>query len=124
MLMLSASWSATLAGMKDRRRIVAGTVIGSFSIAAFLGIVALLGPGEFSENQGRVVLTGGWCGCRGSGRPTSRGGHARRRDRRRDPDVQRRLGLLARQRGTSVDDLVTEALDLVAASGGASGRRG
>jgi hypothetical protein len=43
--------------MRDLRRIVASIVIGSFSIAALLGILALLGPGEFGETQGRVVLT-------------------------------------------------------------------
>lgn len=43
--------------MKDLRRIVVALVIGSFSVAALLGIAALLGGGEFGETQGRVLLT-------------------------------------------------------------------
>ncbi|WP_028653946.1 hypothetical protein [Nocardioides sp. J54] len=43
--------------MKDLRRVVVTLVIGSFSLAALLGIAALLGGGEFTETQGRVLLT-------------------------------------------------------------------
>ena len=43
--------------MRDLRRIISVVVIGSFSVAALLGIVALLGPGEFGETQARIVVT-------------------------------------------------------------------
>jgi hypothetical protein len=43
--------------MKDFRRIVTAVVIGSFSIAALLGIIALLGGGELGVTEGRVLLT-------------------------------------------------------------------
>ena len=43
--------------MKDFRRIVVTLVIGSFSVAALLGIIALLGGGELGETEGRVLLT-------------------------------------------------------------------
>jgi hypothetical protein len=43
--------------MKDFRRIVVILVIGSFSVAALLGIIALLGGGELGETEGRVLLT-------------------------------------------------------------------
>lgn len=43
--------------MKDLRRLVVTLVIGSFSVAALLGIVALLGGGDFGETQGQVLLT-------------------------------------------------------------------
>jgi hypothetical protein len=43
--------------MKDLRRLVAALVIGAFSIAALLGIIALLGGGELGETEGRVLLT-------------------------------------------------------------------
>jgi len=47
--------------MKDRpknlRRLVVTLVIGSFSVAALLGIIALLGGGELGETEGRVLLT-------------------------------------------------------------------
>lgn len=39
------------------RRLVATLTIGSFSIAALMGIVALLGGGEFGEGEARVLLT-------------------------------------------------------------------
>lgn len=39
------------------RRIAATLTIGSFSIAALMGIVALLGGGDFGEGEGRVLLT-------------------------------------------------------------------
>lgn len=41
----------------DLRRLVLGLTIGSFSIAALLGVIALLGGGGFGETQGRVLLT-------------------------------------------------------------------
>jgi hypothetical protein len=43
--------------MKDLRRVVVTLVIGSFSVAALLGIIALLGGGELGETEGRVLLT-------------------------------------------------------------------
>ena len=43
--------------MKDFRRFVVILVIGSFSVAALLGIIALLGGGELGETEGRVLLT-------------------------------------------------------------------
>jgi hypothetical protein len=43
--------------MKDLRRVVVTLVIGSFSIAALLGIIALLGGGELGETESNVLLT-------------------------------------------------------------------
>lgn len=43
--------------MKDLRRLVATLVIVSFSIAALMGIAALLGGGDFGETEGRILLT-------------------------------------------------------------------
>ena len=43
--------------MADLRRIVSTVVIVSFSIAALLGIIALLSGGDFGETEGRVLLT-------------------------------------------------------------------
>ena len=43
--------------MKDLRSAVAKVVVASFSLAALLGILALLGGGDFSDTQGRVLLT-------------------------------------------------------------------
>ena len=37
--------------MKDLRRTVVATVIGSFSLAALMGILALLGAGAFGEGE-------------------------------------------------------------------------
>jgi len=39
------------------RRVAATLTIGSFSIAALMGIAALLGGGDFGEGEGRVLLT-------------------------------------------------------------------
>ena len=39
------------------RRVVVLTTIGSFSIAALLGVLALLGSGDFGDGQARVLLT-------------------------------------------------------------------
>jgi len=39
------------------RRAIVRVTIGSFSLAALIGIVALLGGGDFGETQGRVLLT-------------------------------------------------------------------
>ncbi len=39
------------------RRLVVGLTIGSFSVAALMGIVALLGGGAFGEAEGQVLLT-------------------------------------------------------------------
>ena len=41
----------------DIRRLVLGLTIGSFSVAALLGVIALLSGGEFGETQGRVLMT-------------------------------------------------------------------
>jgi hypothetical protein len=43
--------------MKDLRKLVIWLVIGSFSIAALLGIIALLGGGSFGETEAKVLLT-------------------------------------------------------------------
>jgi hypothetical protein len=43
--------------MKDLRRLVVTLVIGSLSVAALLGIIALLGGGELGETEGQVLLT-------------------------------------------------------------------
>ena len=43
--------------MKDVRRVVVTVVIGSFSVAALLGIIALIGGGELGETEGQVLLT-------------------------------------------------------------------
>jgi hypothetical protein len=45
------------------RRLGATLTIGSFSVAALMGIVALLGGGDFGENEGRVLLTTLIVGC-------------------------------------------------------------
>ena len=51
-----ATSSATTTTAPIRRWIVRVTV-GSFSLAALLGIVALLSGGEFGETEGRILLT-------------------------------------------------------------------
>lgn len=43
--------------MKDLRKLVIWLVIGSFSIAALMGIIALLGGGDFGETEAKVLLT-------------------------------------------------------------------
>jgi hypothetical protein len=43
--------------MKDLRRLVVTIVIVSFSIAALMGIIALIGGGSFGETEGQVLLT-------------------------------------------------------------------
>lgn len=43
--------------MKDLRRVVGTIVIASFSVAALLGIAALLSGGAFGETQVKVLLT-------------------------------------------------------------------
>lgn len=49
--------SETTTGTGGFRRVVATLTIGSFSVAALMGIVALLGGGDFGENEARVLLT-------------------------------------------------------------------
>jgi hypothetical protein len=44
-------------GMKNVRGLVTKLVIASFSIAAVLGIIALLGGGAFGETEARILLT-------------------------------------------------------------------
>ncbi len=39
------------------RRIVVGLTIGSFSLAALMGVLALLGTGDFGDTEARVLLT-------------------------------------------------------------------
>src|SRR5690606_7548671 len=48
--------SGTIGAMKGLRSVGVKVVVGSFSLAALLGILALLGGGSFSETQGRVLL--------------------------------------------------------------------
>lgn len=43
--------------MKGLRGIVVKLVITSFSLAALLGIIALLGGGSFGETEGKILLT-------------------------------------------------------------------
>lgn len=43
--------------MAEFRRIVLFVTIGCFSVAAFLGVLALLGGGDFGESEGRILLT-------------------------------------------------------------------
>lgn len=43
--------------MTDFRRLVLFVTIGSFSVAALLGVMALLSGGDFGETQVRVLLT-------------------------------------------------------------------
>lgn len=45
------------------RRIVVWLTLGSFSIAALMGIIALLGGGPFGEREGQVLLTTLVVGC-------------------------------------------------------------
>jgi hypothetical protein len=45
------------------RRVVVWLTIGSFSIAALMGIIALLGGGPFGEREGQVLLTTLVVGC-------------------------------------------------------------
>src|SRR4051795_12384942 len=45
------------------RRVAATLTIGSFSVAALMGIVALLGGGSFGEGEARVLLTTLIVGC-------------------------------------------------------------
>lgn len=43
--------------MKDLRKLVIWLVIGSFSIAALMGIIALLGGGNFGDTEAKILLT-------------------------------------------------------------------
>lgn len=43
--------------MRDLRKLATGLVIVSFSIAALMGIVAILGGGEFGETEAQVLWT-------------------------------------------------------------------
>lgn len=43
--------------MADFRRIVLFVTIGCFSVAAFLGVLALVGGGDFGEGEARILLT-------------------------------------------------------------------
>ncbi|MDQ3157485.1 MAG: ribbon-helix-helix domain-containing protein [Actinomycetota bacterium] len=43
--------------MKELRSLVVKLVIGSFSVAALMGIIALLAGGSFGETEGRILLT-------------------------------------------------------------------
>ena len=42
---------------RQLRRVIVRLTIGSFSVAALLGIVALLSGGQFGETEGRILLT-------------------------------------------------------------------
>jgi hypothetical protein len=42
---------------RQLRRVIVRLTIGSFSVAALMGIIALLSGGEFGETEGRVLLT-------------------------------------------------------------------
>jgi hypothetical protein len=45
------------------RRVVVSVTIGSFSVAALMGVAALLRPGRFGSTEGRVLLTTLVVGC-------------------------------------------------------------
>ena len=49
--------------MRDLRKLVSAVVIVSFSLAALLGIVAILGGGAFDETQVNVLITTVILGC-------------------------------------------------------------
>lgn len=53
----------TRAARTDVRTAVLAVTIASFSIAALMGIAALLGPGDFGETSVRVLLTTVVVGC-------------------------------------------------------------
>ena len=61
------STETTAADLSQRtgsfRRVAATLTIGSFSVAALMGIIALLGGGDFGEGEGRVLLTTLIVGC-------------------------------------------------------------
>lgn len=42
---------------RQLRRVIVRLTIGSFSVAALMGIIALLSGGEFGQTEGRVLLT-------------------------------------------------------------------
>jgi hypothetical protein len=49
--------AVTIRAMRDLRRLISTVVIVSFSLAALLGIIALISGGSFGETEGRVLLT-------------------------------------------------------------------
>jgi hypothetical protein len=53
----------TATAKTDVRRAVLAVTISSFSIAALMGIGALLQPGDFGETSGRILLTTVVVGC-------------------------------------------------------------
>jgi hypothetical protein len=55
--------TTTQAAKTDVRRVVLAVTISSFSIAALMGIAALLGAGDFGETSVRVLLTTVVVGC-------------------------------------------------------------
>ena len=57
------AWTTTQAAKTDVRRVVLAVTISSFSIAALMGIAALLGAGGFGETSIRVLLTTVVVGC-------------------------------------------------------------
>ena len=59
MLRTAGRGAATLRGMtkSSLRSLVVAATIGSFSVAALLGVIALLGGGAFGEGEGRILLT-------------------------------------------------------------------
>ena len=59
----ATSHERTSAQASSFRRVAATLTIGSFSVAALMGIIALLGGGDFGEGEGRVLLTTLIVGC-------------------------------------------------------------
>jgi len=55
--------TTTQAAKTDVRRVVLAVTISSFSIAALMGIAALLGAGDFGETSVRILLTTVVVGC-------------------------------------------------------------
>jgi hypothetical protein len=53
----------TRAAKTDLRRVVLAVTIASFSVAALMGIAALLGAGDFGETSVRILLTTVVVGC-------------------------------------------------------------
>jgi hypothetical protein len=63
MVSMTTPATRTLAAKTDVRRGVLAVTISSFSIAALMGIAALLGAGDFGETSVRILLTTVVVGC-------------------------------------------------------------
>jgi hypothetical protein len=54
---MSETSSTTSTETAPIRRLVVNLTIGSFSLAALMGVIALLGGGSFGEREGQILLT-------------------------------------------------------------------